>query len=306
MGRAKLYQLDAIVLERRDQGEADRIVTVLAADGRRDLLARGVRKPRSRKGGHLELFCRVRLLVSRVKGSWDIISQAEATEMRAALREDFVRATCARYVAELVLRFFEGETETTLFSLVDTTLTLLEQPAEPERVLRWYEQQLLNLAGFRPEWRACVGEREGRPCRVALRPQAADRRPYGIDFERGGALCPDCAVNLGALAGGMLSPSALSWLQAFQREAYPTLAALPFPARTAGELARWMERYISYHLERRLASLRMMREYRAGLPPAGGLVYPEAAPQENAEFHHGEHGGKRQAASGKRPVTSDE
>ncbi len=264
MGRAKLYSLDAIILERRDQGEADRVLMVLAEDGRHDLLARGVRKPRSRKSGHLELFCRARMLVSRVRGSWDIISQAEASELWAGLREDFVRGTYARYVAELVLRFFEGETEPTLFQLVNTTLTLLEQAEEPERLLRWYEQQLLGLAGFRPEWRICVGEREGRPCHAALRPHPDDQHQYGVDLERGGALCQECALHVDDATGGLLSPSALSWLQALQRETYETLAKLPFPGRTAVELARWMERYISYHLERRLAALRMMREYRMG------------------------------------------
>jgi len=264
MGRAKLYQLDAIILERRDHGEADRVLMVLAADGRHDLLARGVRKPRSRKTGHLELFCRTQMLVSRVQGSWDIISQAEALELWEKLREDFVRGTYARHVAELVLRFFEGETELELFELVNTTLTLLEHTPEPERLLRWYEQQVLNLAGFRPEWRMCVGERGGQPCRTPLRPQPDVRILYGIDFERGGALCPECSTQVFDVTGGLLSPSALSWLQALQREDYATLAALPFPARTARELARWMERYISYHLERRLAALRMMREFRAG------------------------------------------
>lgn len=266
MGRSKLYQLDAIVLARRDQGEADRVLMVLAADGRHDLLARGVRKPRSRKGGHLELFCRTRMLVSRVQGSWDIISQAEAIALRAGLREDFVRATGARHIAELVLRFFEGETEPALFDLVDATLTLLEQEAEPERVLRWYEQHLLSLAGFRPEWRTCVGEREDKPCRAPLHPRPEDRRPYGLDLERGGALCQECAAGVAEMTGGLLSPSALSWLQALQREAYPALAGLPLSARTAAELARWMERYISFHLERRLSALRMMRDYRAGPP----------------------------------------
>ena len=265
MGRAKLYQLDAIILERRDHSEADRVLMVLAADGRHDLLARGVRKPRSRKTGHLELFCRTRMLISRVQNSWDIVSQAEAVELWEKLREDFIRGTYARHIAELVLRFFEGETEPELFELVNTTLALLEHTPEPERLLRWYEQQVLHLAGFRPEWRMCVGERGGQPCRTPLRPRPGDRSLYGIDFERGGALCPECAAQVSDVTGGLLSPSALSWLQALQREDYTTLAALPFPVRTARELARWMERYISYHLERRLAALRMMREFRAGL-----------------------------------------
>lgn len=267
MDRSRLYKLDAIVLERRDQGEADRVLMVLAKDGRHDLLARGVRKPQSRKSGHLELFCRTTLLVSRVQGTWDIISQAEVTQIWTGLREDFERGTYARHVSELVLRFFEGETESALFDLVHTTLALLEQTAEPERLLRWYEQQVLSLAGFRPEWRVCVGERDGKPCHATLRPRPDDRRPYGMDLERGGALCQECAAAIDDMAGGLLSPSALSWLQALQQQDFAPLAGLRCPQATAAELARWMERTISYHLERRLAALRMMREYRAGLSP---------------------------------------
>ncbi len=272
MRQAKLYSIEGIVLGRRDQGEADRVLQLLTPEGRLDVLARGVRKLRSRKAGHLELFCRSQLLISRVKDSWDIVSQAEAMNPHPALREDFARATYARYTAELVLRLFEGETEPALFELVDATLALLEEVAEPERLLRWFEQQILSLAGFRPEWRVCVGERQGRPCRIPLHPRPDDRRPYGIDFERGGALCPDCALDTAGPAAGSLSPSALSWLQAFQREDYTALVALAFPARTAAELSRWMERYISYHLERRLAVPRMMREYHAAAPPGSGAA----------------------------------
>jgi DNA repair protein RecO (recombination protein O) len=131
---------------RRDQGEADRVILLLAPTGRVDLLARGIRKLRSRKAGHLELFCRTTLLVSSVKDSWDIISQAEALAVHAGLRDDFLRGTYARYVAELVLRFFEGETEEELYTLVDVVFDLLEEGSDPERVVRWYEQRLLNLA----------------------------------------------------------------------------------------------------------------------------------------------------------------
>jgi len=37
-----------------------------------------------------------------------------------------------------------------------------------------------------------------------------------------------------------------------------------FPERTASELRRVMEHYISYHLERRPAALRMMRPAKNG------------------------------------------
>lgn len=257
MSQSKFYRLEAIVLARRDQGEADRVITVLTPEGRRDLLARGVRKPRSRKAGHLELFARTQLLVSRVTGSWDIISQAEVMEPHAGLQEDFLRGTYARYVAELALRFFEDDADSELYSLVAAALTLLEKAADPARVVRWYEPRLLALAGFRPEWGTCVGEREGKPCRTPLRPRPGDPQPYGVDPERGGALCPVCVLALREeRTVRFLSPSALSWLQALQRQPYADVAGFPLPPATAAELGRVMEHLIAYHLERRPVALR--------------------------------------------------
>ncbi len=259
MPQSRLYQTRAIILARRDQGEADRVILCLTPEMRLDLLARGVRKPRSRKAGHVELFAETQLLIARSRHGWDNISQAEIVHARALLRDDFLRATYARYMAELVLRFFEGETEPALYALLNEALTLLESDPLPERVARWYEQQLLVLAGFRPEWHTCVGERGGAQCGVSLHPRPQDRQGYGIGPERGGALCPACYVALRDEAGVRpLSPSALSWLQGLQRLPYAQLTDLNLRAATARELAQVMEHYIAYHLERRPATLRMV------------------------------------------------
>ena len=259
--RSRLYRIEGIVLSRRDQGEADRVVRMLTADGIVDLLAKGIRKPHSRKAGHLELFSRSQVLASRVKNSWDILSQAEAMMVRRRLQEDFERATYARYIAELVIRFFEGETDLQLYHFVDQVFAHLEEVAEPMRFIRWVEPRLLTLAGFRPTWDACVGEREGALCEAELHPQPSDRRPYGIDPAHGGALCPDCfKANREMRAVQQLSPSALSWLQAFQRREYEDVSQYDFPAQTATELSHVMEHYIVYHLEWRPAILTLMQE----------------------------------------------
>ncbi len=255
----KLYQIEGIVLGRRDYGEADRVMICLTPQGRADLLAKGIRKTRSRKAGHMELFARTKLLVSRVEGSWDIISQAEAVALRPGLQEDFLRGTYARYVAELVMRFFEAEANQQLYDLVDWILATLEIDATPERLVRWYEQRLLSLAGFQPEWHRCVGERTGELCEVALVPRPTDRSSFGIDPARGGALCRDClAGNRGNSAVRPLSPSALSWLQALQERPYADLSAFSLSEETARELAQAGQHYIAHHLEFRPTSLRMI------------------------------------------------
>ncbi len=265
MSSSKLYTLDGIVLTRRDHGEADRVVTLLTAQGRCDLLAKGVRKPRSRKAGHLELFSRTRVLAARVTNSWDILSQAEAQHMRPRLQLDFQRGTYARYVAELALRFFEPGTGGALYTLVDDVLTHLETADDVERLLRWYEQQVLTLAGFRPLWEACVADRDQSQCARALHPRVTDARPYGLDLEHGGAICAACLAQAQNMPGDeqtpyLLSPSALSWLQALQRHSYADVVQFPLSTRTAQELARVMEQYISYHLERRPIVLRVLRK----------------------------------------------
>lgn len=257
--QSRLYTVRAIVLGRRDQGESDRVIMCLTPTGRFDYLAKGARKVRSRKAGHLELFSTSDMLISRVKGSWDILSQVESRSLRARLRDDFTLGTYARYIAELVIRFFEQDTDSQLYSLVEETLTMLVTTERSELLVRWYEQRLLMIAGYRPEWETCVGEREGSICRSELTPRPGDNHPYGVDYELGGALCPDCfashKMNGTAVA---LSPSALSWLLAMQHKSFDDVLQYEMNKRTASELARIMEGYIAYYLERRPASLKFI------------------------------------------------
>ena len=76
-GRDRTYRTEAIVLRRKDIGEADRILTLFTPGaGKVRAVAKGIRKPRSRKAGHLELFTCAKLLLA-VGRDLDIITQAE-------------------------------------------------------------------------------------------------------------------------------------------------------------------------------------------------------------------------------------
>ena len=49
---------EAIVLKRIEYGEADRILTVLTKNhGKISVIAKGVRKPKSKLAGGIEIFC---------------------------------------------------------------------------------------------------------------------------------------------------------------------------------------------------------------------------------------------------------
>src|SRR5215472_14024187 len=90
-GRERTYRTEAIVLRRKDIGEADRILTLFTPQlGKVRAVAKGIRKPRSRKAGHLELFTCTRLLLA-VGRDLDIITQAEGLEPYRPLRDDLLR-----------------------------------------------------------------------------------------------------------------------------------------------------------------------------------------------------------------------
>src|SRR5512137_1244562 len=107
--RARVYHTEGIVLRHSDFGEADRLLSVFTPHlGKVRLLAKGIRKPASRKAGHLELFTRTQLLIARGR-NLDIVTQAQTLEPYLTLRQDLWRMSHAYYVGELVDSFGEEQ-----------------------------------------------------------------------------------------------------------------------------------------------------------------------------------------------------
>src|SRR6266516_3377843 len=102
MKAPRVYRTEAVVLKGYDYGEADRILTLLTPEhGKVRAIAKGVRRTKSRKAGHLDLFTRSNLLLAHGR-ELDVLTQAEALETFRPVRENLWLSTCAHYVSELV------------------------------------------------------------------------------------------------------------------------------------------------------------------------------------------------------------
>ena len=261
MSTERLYRTRGIVMRRRNQGEADRVLTLCTPLGKIEVIAKGARKMRSRKAGHVELFSCSNFVLSRVPNSWHIVSQVELIEPHKLVRDDLLRGTYARYAVELLDRFFtQGEGGQALFDLLDRTLTWLCEDSDLDLIARFYEQHLLGLAGFRPEIFHCVGEHKEHPL-LRPRDQTKDTRSYGFDPERGGALCRDCYAERGARQAIVdLSPDAMWFLQECQRRPYARLRTRQTDPALHAEVERVMQHYITYHLERGVRAGAFLRQ----------------------------------------------
>lgn len=71
------FRTEGVVIRRRNFGEADRILTIYTRDyGKITALAKGARRPRSKKAGHVELGSWCKIFVARGK-NLDLLTEVE-------------------------------------------------------------------------------------------------------------------------------------------------------------------------------------------------------------------------------------
>lgn len=248
--RLRVYRLEAIVLRHNDWGEADRIIGLYTLEmGKLRALAKGVRKPRSRKAGHLEPFTRVNLLLARGR-ELPLITQADTLDAFLPLREDLSGATYASYVVELLDRFTYEEGENRLlYHLLVETLSRLCHFEDRDLVVRYYEIRLLDQAGFRPQLFHCAH------CGAEIQPE-----DQYFSALLGGALCPRCGPQ--TEGAQPISLDALRYLRHFQRSTFDEAArARPSPA-IHREMEAILQHYMVYLLERGLNTPAFLRRLR--------------------------------------------
>ena len=255
--RERLYRTDAVILRRHDIGEADRLLTLHTPDkGKLRVIAKGARKPSSRKAGHLELFMHSSLLIAKGQ-NLDLITQAETIHGFRALREDLERLTQAHYVAELLDHLStEGQESKLTFDLLVATLQRLCETHDLLLTTRIYELRLLSLEGYQPQFFRCLD------CGETIQPVI-----NYFDPSQGGILCPRCGEGLSRGHGGnrLVRPvpvNVLKVLRYLQTHSYEQNMRLRLKPGTHRDVETLMLHYITYVLERNLKSVEFLNRLR--------------------------------------------
>ncbi|HHX08612.1 MAG TPA: DNA repair protein RecO [Chloroflexi bacterium] len=236
-GESRSYRAQAIVIKHREFGEADRILCLYTLEkGKIQAIAKGVRKPKSRKAGHLEPFTQVTLQLAKGR-TWDVVTQAETMRNFQNIREDLKLTAQAAYVLELLDRFTYEEGENRLlYNLVLETLARLENGIAPGLAVHYYEVHLMDILGFRPQLRQCV------VCGEEI--QAEDQY---FSAKLGGVVCP--RSHTGDPGAWPVSMDALRYLRFFQRSPWPQVKNKSIPEEVDKELSKLIEKYLTYLLE---------------------------------------------------------
>lgn len=248
------FRTHAIIISRRDFGESDRLLTLFTPDhGKIRAIAKGARKPQAKLSGHVELFARSDVSIHRGR-NLDILTQAELIEPYRGLREDLRRGAYANYVAELLDRFTADEDQegSALFELLHDTLKRIADADDPALAARFYELQLLDLVGFRPELMECV---------VTRQPLWAESQFFS--HEEGGVVSREAAAQLSHSLQS-IEFDTLKLLRHLQRSAanYGAVGSLRINGELHAQAERIMLGYIVHLLESKLQSIEFIQRLR--------------------------------------------
>ncbi len=139
----------AIVLSRVNYGEADRIMQVLTPDnGKLGVIAKGVRREKSKLAGGIELLAICDLVLHQGKGELAIVTSARLDIFFAHILEDYDRLQFAYYVLKDVSKAAEILSEPAFYELTRTALASLDDLTIDRRIVElWYRLQMAILLG---------------------------------------------------------------------------------------------------------------------------------------------------------------
>lgn len=138
----------AIVLRRTNYGEADRILQLITPEGRRSVIARGVRREKSKLAGGIELFAISDVVLGEGKGELGILVSARLVQFYRHILEDYDRMQFGYEVVKLIAKASEMVDEPEWYDMLADLLMALDNKTIPLPLAQtWFYVHYGDLLG---------------------------------------------------------------------------------------------------------------------------------------------------------------
>ena len=175
----------AIVLDSRDHGESDKIITLYTQDqGRITGIAKGANKSKKRFLNKLELFSYISLsYIENKRSTLVLISDADLLSSFIELRQHVSLYNTATFIREtLLIATVDGEGDSELFRLLHWSLQALQHGKSYLGVATIFLLRLFERLGYRPNFSHCCR------CQQAFNVN----QHYYFSHLSGGLICRTC------------------------------------------------------------------------------------------------------------------
>lgn len=138
----------AIVLRRTNYGEADRILHLLTPEGRKNVMARGVRREKSKLAGGIELFTVTDVVINEGKGELGMLTSARLVHFYRHILEDYETLQFGYEVIKQVARASEMVDEPDWYDVLAEVLMALDARSIPRQLVEtWFYLRYAALLG---------------------------------------------------------------------------------------------------------------------------------------------------------------
>lgn len=150
--RMKQLNSTGVVITRTDYGEADRIITFLTPDqGKVRVMAKGVRRQKSKLAGGIELFSISDITYIIGRGDLHTLVSTRLEQHFGSIVKDIDRTMLGYEFLKIINRVLEDEGGEEYYNLLIAALSVLNTPKAPKDLAEcWFLLQLMRLHGHLP------------------------------------------------------------------------------------------------------------------------------------------------------------
>lgn len=139
----------AIVLRRTNYGEADRILKLLTPLGQRSVMAKGVRREKSKLAGGIELFAISDVVINSGKGDLGILTSAQLIHFYGHILEDYDRLQFGYEAVNLITKASEHIDEPEWYGVLSEIYMGLDVESIPLSLTQaWFYIHYAELTGY--------------------------------------------------------------------------------------------------------------------------------------------------------------
>jgi len=219
----------AIVLKRINYAEADRIITVITPDnGKRVLIAKGVRKPKSKLAGGIELLSECEISYMEGRGDMDTLASTRLISHYKNIMHDLDRSSVIYELLKRIDKVSEQPSGNELYDLALHAMMYLDDLTIHAQVVKtWATMQLLLILGEQPNLQKDIhGD------------NFDEKAMYSFDIENGGFMIS---------ATGQYDPNVIKFLRLAMTHSPKFLMSVTNVDDLSGNTASILESLYRFH-----------------------------------------------------------
>lgn len=244
-----------IILKSRNYSEADKLLTVYTRSfGKINAIAKGARKIKSRFGSSLESFTESKFLMFKNEHKeLYLITQSETENSFFNILRTIKKFSVSSAVTEFFYVFTPfSEKNIPLYNLLHFVLRLISYANYEEKILLMFMVKFLSLGGYKIHLSSCSACGRGIKMYPALK--------IKLSPKYGGIICESC-VHKDRQSIAVLN-STIKLLDYLQKKNFKLLSNIIINDTLSEEIKNTVIRFLEYHFEGKLKSLRVMENLR--------------------------------------------